>query len=157
MNDNPSDKPNAKILFSTEYDDDSADVETLWAYDLGNDRYRIDNLPYFAYGVSWNDVVYAPFNADEQRAAYVKVLEKSGNRTIRIIFEEPIDENAESMALLDRLTKIGCDFENANGILVVINIPATVDLFEAAELIENTGVTWEYADPTYEEIFGDDE
>lgn len=49
-------EPNAKVLFRVEYeDDDTADVETLWAFDLGEDNYRIDNLPYFAYGVSWND------------------------------------------------------------------------------------------------------
>jgi hypothetical protein len=35
------------------------DVETLWATTLGEDRYRLDNSPFFAYGVSWLDVIEA--------------------------------------------------------------------------------------------------
>jgi hypothetical protein len=132
-------------------------VETLWAFDLGDDRYRLDNLPYFAYGVSWNDIVYAPFDPEEERPTFKIVLEKSGNRTIRIIFEVPFNEDPESRALLDKLVDLGCDYENANSKLVVINILGLVDLNEVAALLNETGVTWEYADPTYEELFPDDE
>ncbi len=35
------------------------DVETLWASPLGNDLYRLENSPWYAYGVSWQDVVEA--------------------------------------------------------------------------------------------------
>ena len=58
-------EPNAKVLFRVPNEDGGADVETLWAYDLGSDKYKLDNLPYYAYGVSSDDVVLAPFNEDE--------------------------------------------------------------------------------------------
>jgi len=57
-----STEPSAKIVIRTTYDDGSADMETPWAYDLGNDRYKLDNLLWFAYGISWHDVVLAPFD-----------------------------------------------------------------------------------------------
>lgn len=153
-----SDEPNAKVLFRVEYDDsDEADVETLWAFDLGDDNYKLDNLPYFAYGVSWNDIVYAPYDPDEERATFKHVVSKSGNRTIRIIFESPVEDGSESRALLDSLVGMGCEFENANDILVVINIPPAVELADVAETLIEADVQWEYADPTYEELFPDDD
>ena len=154
-----SDEPNAKVLFRVEYDDsDEADVEILWAVDLGEDNYKLDNLPYFAYGVSWHDVVYAPYDPDEEHASYKHVVSKSGNRTMRIIFDTSFKEAPESKALLDRRVQLGCDFENANGKLVVINIPPSVELSDAVEILDEAdeSVGWEYADPTYEELFPDD-
>jgi hypothetical protein len=35
------------------------DIETLWADPLGGDLYALDNLPWYAYGVSVEDVVEA--------------------------------------------------------------------------------------------------
>ena len=86
---NEPSKPNAKVLFSVPDEDGGADIETLWAFNLGSDKYKLDNLPYFAYGVSWNDVILAPFDEDEQFPTFQKVVSKSGNRTIRLIFDTP--------------------------------------------------------------------
>ena len=55
------------------------------------------------------------------------------------------------------LVALGCDFENANGKLVVLNVPPLVELKEVAEHLNDAGVWWEYADPAYEELFPDDE
>ena len=151
-----SSEPNAKILFRVPNEDDGADVETLWAFDLGSDTYKLDNLPYFAYGVSWNDIILAPFDEDEQFPTFQRVISKSGNRTIRIFFDVPFESDNETADLLNTLVSIGCDFENANNKLVVLNIPATVELNEVAEQLNDADVQWEYADPTYEEVFPDD-
>ncbi|HET6160752.1 MAG TPA: DUF4265 domain-containing protein [Dongiaceae bacterium] len=85
-----SQKP-AKVLFRVPNEDGSAEVETLWADDLGGDRYRLDNCPFYASGVSWNDVVYAPYDLDEEFPTFRSVLEKSGNRTIRVILDPPAE------------------------------------------------------------------
>lgn len=152
------DETNAKVLFRVEYDDsDEADIETLWAYDLGDDNYRLDNLPYFAYGVSWNDIVYAPYDPDEERATYKHVVSKSGNRTVRIIFDTPVEDGNKSQDLLDNLVEMGCQFEGANKVLIVVNIPPVVELADVAETLIEADVQWEYADPTYEELFPDDD
>jgi uncharacterized protein DUF4265 len=82
---NDHDQPTAKVLFRVPNEDGTAEVETLWAVDLGNDEYKLDNCPFFAYGVSLHDVVYAPIDVDEGRAVFQRILIKSGNRTIRVI------------------------------------------------------------------------
>jgi hypothetical protein len=146
-------EPNAKVLFRVPNEDGSAEVETLWAYDLGSDKYKLDNLPYYAYGVSCDDVVLAPFDEDEQFPTFQKVVSKSGNRTIRIIFDTPFESGNESEALVNRLVTLGCDFEGANKKYIVINIPSSVELNAVAEQLNDADVSWEYADPTYEDLF----
>lgn len=150
---NKPSEPNAKVLFRVPNDDGGADVETLWAYDLGSDNYKLDNLPFYAYGVSCDDVVFAPFDEDEQFPTFQKVVSKSGNRTIRIIFDIPLESGNESEALVNRLVTMGCDFEGANKKYIVINIPSLVDLNAVAEQLNDVDITWEYADPTHEELF----
>ena len=45
MSDN---QPAAKVLFRVPNTEGGCDVETLWAYDLGNDHYCLDNSPFYA-------------------------------------------------------------------------------------------------------------
>jgi len=49
-----SDEPK---LVKVELRDEEGEVETLWAFDLGNHRYKLDNTPWYAYGVSTGDVI----------------------------------------------------------------------------------------------------
>jgi uncharacterized protein DUF4265 len=74
MDDSP--QPNAKVLFRVPDDDGSAHVETLWAASAGDDTYKLDNSPFFAYGVSWEDVVFAPFKAEEGFPTFERVVSK---------------------------------------------------------------------------------
>jgi len=134
--------PDAKVVLV----DDDGRVETLWAFSLGGDRYRLDNSPWYAYGVSMGDVVEAPAGEDG-RPTFAKVLEKSGFRTLRIAPEpEASDE------LLKGLRALRCDFEGANRRYLTLSIPADVQLQGIIDLLNERGVNWEYADPTYESV-----
>ena len=123
------------------------EVETLWAFDLGGGRYRLDNTPWYAYGVSWQDVVEATADADGQ-LQFKRVLEKSGNRTIRIVADEPFSD-----AWLDQITRLGCSFEGANRKYIGVNLPPGVDLAVVAAFLTDANIRWEHADPTYEEYY----
>jgi hypothetical protein len=154
---NESSQPNAKVLFRIPNEAGGADVETLCARDLGEDKYQLDNLPYYAYGVSSGDIVLAPFSENEGLPTFEKVITKSGNRTVRIIFDVPVASGNASGALINRLVDIGCDFEGANRKYIVVNIPPSVDLDTVAQLLTSAEVSWEYADPTYETLFPEKE
>ena len=108
-----SPEPDAKVLFRVPREDgtDAADVETLWAWHLGDDKYKLDNSPYYAYSVSWQDIVHAPYDEDEDFPTYRNVIEKSGNRTIRIIFDPPVASENKSAKFVDALVELGCDYE----------------------------------------------
>ena len=79
----------------------------------------------------------------------VKVVSKSGNRTVRITAEEPFKEE-----WLEKIVSLGASYEGANRRYVGINIPQDLNLDVITSFLVAEGVDWEYADPTYEEVHG---
>jgi hypothetical protein len=148
--------PDSKVLFRVPEDDGSAQVETLWATSLGNDEYRLDNSPFYAYSVSWEDVVFAPFDPAEGRATFQQVVKKSGNRTVRVIFDPPVQDGNESDQVLQGLVGLGCSYEGASRGYMSINIPPPVDLSAVRQYLVVKRAQWEHADPTYAELFPDE-
>ena len=136
--------PMVKIAFR----DDEGDVETLWAFDLGEGRYKLDNTPWFQYGISTQDIVSASPEQDGM-LFFVSILAKSGYRTLRVQSEEHIDPS-----FLEQLIAAGCSYEGANPKFIAIDVPPAVELSVPVGLLSNSGLLWEYADPTYEQIHG---
>jgi len=124
------------------------EVETLWAYDLGGGRFRLDNTPWYAYGVSWQDIVQAAPDQDGQ-LQFEKVVEKSGNRTVRITADQPFTDE-----WLKRIVELSASYEGSNRRYLGINIPPGVDLESITSFLTEQNVRWEYADPTYEQVHG---
>lgn len=156
MSDEPV-EPNAKVLFRVDREDESADVETLWAFDLGDDVYRLDNSPFFAYSVSWKDEVYAPFDMVEGFPVFQRVHTKSGNRTIRLILDPPFHPGNSTDTLLQRLLEMDCSYESATRSLFAVTVPPESDFSGVVDLLIEQGVQWEYADPSYDEIYPDED
>jgi hypothetical protein len=140
-------------MVKVELRDQYHNVETLWATPVGKDRYQLENSPFFAYSVSWLDIIEAEPIAKGEVPAFVRVVEKSGNRTIRIIFKPPVDKSQESQAVLDKLVEMGCSYEGANPAFVAINIPPSVSLEAVCEYVKSTGREWEHGDPSYDELY----
>jgi hypothetical protein len=133
------------------------EVETLWAFDLGGGRYRLDNLPWYTYRVSLGDVIEAAPDAGGQ-LHMVRVVTKSGNRTLRLFFagaDLHADWPAEIREAMDRLVVAGCSYEGANRRYQAVNVPPEVDLETVTRFLTDAEVRWEYADPTYEDIHGE--
>jgi hypothetical protein len=124
------------------------DVETLWAEVMGDGRYRLANTPWYAYSVSWQDVVEASADADGQ-LQFVKVVSKSGNRTVRIRSEEPFTSE-----WLGKVVDLGASYDGADHCLIGINIPVETELGVITSFLTAEGVEWEHADPSYEELYG---
>jgi hypothetical protein len=130
----------------------AGDVETLWAVPVDVNLYRLDNSPFFAYGVSWQDVIEAR-PALDQFLEYVRCVRKSGNRTLRIIFQNYRSEDQPAKEILRELRNLGCSYEGMQPRMISINVPPSVDLEEVTGFLsERSGLQWEYADPTYEEV-----
>ena len=151
-----SSSPDSKLVLRIENDDGSVNVETPWATSLGEDLYILENSPFYAYNVSWQDVVYAPLDADEERPLFRHVHRKSGNRTIRVIFDPPVEEGNASDKKLKKIVELGCSFEGANNSYIVLNIPADIELDAISQFLTSEEVQWEHADPSYEKLYGSD-
>lgn len=130
------------------------EIETLWATPVATKQYRLENSPFYAYGVSWQDIV----EAQPDEAGYlefVRTLRKSGNRTVRVIFQNCRTEDPPAQIILSELLRLGVTAEGFQPLLVSLNVPPSTELQVVADfLTEQAGLTWEYADPTYDEIYG---
>lgn len=148
--------PKAKVLFRVVDEDGQASTETLWAHKLSSDRYKIDNCPFFAFGVSLHDVVLAPKDPTDGIPTFQSVLSKSGNRTIRVLFDPPVKAGNSSDKILQGLVAMGCGYEGATSSYIALNIPSRVDLVAVRDYLASQNAQWEHADPTYEELYADD-
>ena len=148
--------PNAKVLFRVPNQDGTTEVETLWATHIESDNYKLDNSPFYAYGVSWEDMVSAPFNSEEGHPTFHHVVSKSGNRTVRVVFDPPIEPGNRSDGIVQRLITLGCSYEGANRKYISVNIPPHVELEPVRKYLIECDVTWEHADPTYDQLFSSD-
>lgn len=147
----------SKVLFRVVDEDGDVHVETLWATALGEDRYRLDNLPFYAYGVSWDDIVLAPFDATEGMATFKAVVTKSGNRTVRLQPDPPLSPGNASDGIIKGLVALGCDYEGSNPGYIAVNIPPDVPLDTIRDYLIERDLVWEHADPTYKTLFPDDD
>jgi Domain of unknown function (DUF4265) len=97
--------------------------------------------------VSLGDVIHAPFDPDEGFPTFREVLSKSGNRTVRVIFDPPVTSGNSSDAVLKGLPAMGCSYEGANAKNVAVNIPPLVDLSAVRGYLIEREVAWEHSDP----------
>ncbi len=124
----------------------------LWAEPLGSGRYRVESCPFFAYGISRDDVVRALDATGEEAPRLEDVIEKSGHRTLRLALDARV-ELGDTMVqgLLERLLELGCTHETLRPKLVAIDLPGPVDVTIVAELLQALSdegtIVWEWADP----------
>ena len=140
-----------KITFKTS----DGFVETLWAQSLGNAQYKVDNSPFFVYRISWNDIVEGE-KAPDGSINFVRVLKKSGNRTLRVIFEAFEIESDAAQPILQKIKDLNCSYEGFAPSLISINIPSQENLANLTDYLDSSNLNWEYADPKYEDLFPND-
>jgi hypothetical protein len=129
----------------------AGDSETLWASPIADNLYRLENSPFFAYGVSWQDIIEAEPNRD-RLLEYVRCVKKSGNRTLRVIFELFGSNDEPARAVLGHLSELGCSYEGMQPRLISVNLPPRVSMKVVTDFLnEQPALRWEYADPTYED------
>jgi hypothetical protein len=124
----------------------------IWAEPLGSGRYRVESCPFFAYGVSRDDVVRATEPGRDEAPLLEDVIEKGGHRTLRLALDPAVDVADRSVqGLLERLLELGCTHETLRPKLVALDVPREVDVAVVAELLQSLAddgvILWEWADP----------
>lgn len=150
------DEPDAQVTFHIANEDGSVDVETLWGYSLGGDRYQIDHSPFYAYSISYDDVVLAPKDPANNEPTFAEVVEKSGHRTVRIILEPPLRKGNASDDFINHMIRLGCSYEAANDSFLALDIPPATDFDKVRDALVEADMQWEHADPSYEELYDDE-
>jgi hypothetical protein len=141
-------RPTSKVLIRN----DSGYEETLWAFELGNDVYKLDNSPFFAYGVSYQDEILAKPRRPGEIPEMIRIHKKSGNRTIRIAGDKKTGRDRIGEKVLNDILALECSYEGASRRYVSVNIPPEADLEKVVDYLIEHNQFWEYADPTFEEV-----
>jgi hypothetical protein len=141
-----------KVLFELKRDEDGyppADTEGLWAEPLGNNLFKIDNVPFFVKGISCEDVVEAePDSKGELR--YRALVRPSAHNTLRVIlFRESPDPRPleERVADLRRqLEQVGCSTELSHmpGLVAVETDSASINRALGVLQSGEKANLWEY-------------
>jgi hypothetical protein len=111
------------MAFNLPAEDDDPDhpwppyaVETMWVEALGDDRYRIDNIPFFVKPLAIDDIVRGQRSESDSTSEFVWFSERlqwSGRSTVRVITFSDEDE------ILTTLKDMGCSFERLHPIIAV--------------------------------------
>jgi hypothetical protein len=130
--------------------------ESMWAREIEGDLFALKNLPFFAFGLNFDDVVHAPEDGEirEVRA----VIRPSGHRTLRVVFHAHLTVD-EQVVHLDTLKDLGGSFERATDRMVAIDVPpgAAYDAMVAllTKLETDDALVFETCEARNAEGFGD--
>ncbi|WP_332452947.1 DUF4265 domain-containing protein [Chryseobacterium aquaticum] len=130
-----------KVLFEVQYDEDYIIKESVWAFKLNDNKYKIDNIPFYASGFACNDIVSAEEHSEQLYVS--ELIEASGNSTVRLLFQNTNDIKEVRKFLKDN----GCDSEQSNvDSLIAVDIPFNISYKGIKEFLDNgeANEKWEY-------------
>jgi len=134
----------------------NGEVDVVWATVVGS-YFRIQAMPLRVDGISRHDIVEAFEVEPENRGGYgvvgsagvfefERVHTSSGNRTLTILFDSPLQESDPRRDLMDHLSRLNCDFggyEHRHAVSVQPN----QDIDQVCGYLDSCGFTWEWANP----------
>lgn len=107
-------------------------VEELDATPQNGDRYRIESIPVFVYGMSKYDVVQVVRVKDDSRLWVERTAEPSGHWTVRVLPVAP--DGLEEVAA--QFVKLGCHSHATPFGLVAVDVPPGVPVSAIMERLE---------------------
>jgi len=110
--------------------------ETFWAHQKGEDLYQIRNVPFFAYGLNFLDIVRT-FPAATAGELFISSLDRpSGHQTLRVIFS-PETPPAAREPILRRLEQMGVATERYNESAYSVDIPVQLNFDAVFDFLED--------------------
>lgn len=120
-------------------------VESVWVEPLSDRTARIDNVPFYALGMSCGDVV--EMAVVDGRFQFVAILEPGGHSTYRIfLLGDTTRESPDFRSRWAPLEELGCSMEGATERLLAIDVPPDADIHRVCELLEagERSGTWDF-------------
>ncbi|MTI17161.1 DUF4265 domain-containing protein [Rhodobacteraceae bacterium RKSG542] len=122
-----------------------AGKETLWVTPLGGNRYRVDNMPFLAKGVSLNDEVTGV--RTKRGLQFSEIFKHRGHSTFRILVEETATPEEFQEQWL-KLAALGCTCEDIDGDIPLfsVDVPPTVNVKKVIIILEDVSHMniWEF-------------
>lgn len=125
-------------------------AESMWAFRLDDGTYQIDNVPFYAYGINYKDIVRVDASDATTLPVVTEVVTPSEHDTIRVIFPRSIGAKKQQ-PVIEELQKMGVSVERAFGNYVALDIPPEVNydvVRDRLDELESKGILeYETCDP----------
>lgn len=109
--------------------------ETVWAETLPTGHFRLRNVPFYARGLSFGDVV-ATRETEESPCTFDRVIERSGHSTYRIRLSEAVSlEDLTFDRYWQPLEAEGCTYERGTERLIAVDVPDHAHIHRVYELL----------------------
>lgn len=121
--------------------------ESVNATKVWDQKYRLENSPFFAKGVSYKDIVAA--EKVKNRLIFVDTILSSGHSTYHVLLKDKMVKPQEWLIYWDPLEEIGCSYEENRELaltMLAIDVPSGTNIREVYKLLElgeRAGV-WEF-------------
>jgi hypothetical protein len=133
-----------KIFFELEQDEDGYPPdrwESIWAYEVPQNLFCVDNIPFYVKGISSGDVVLA--KDDGEQLVFEELVHPSSNSVIRVY----VSDSEDVQAARDGFRALGCQSELSHvPKLFAVEIPAEIDFDPVGNLLAEGDETgrWHY-------------
>lgn len=108
--------------------------EILWAEIHTENTCFIRNVPFFAYGLNYNDLV--EINNSDDFPIVTRVIKKNGYKTYRVQLNKPLETPKEIEDFSTMINEYGANIEMANKYMLSINIKPNGDLWGLYDKLE---------------------
>jgi hypothetical protein len=127
-------EPLVKVFIELESTDwHNYKTESLWVRAIGGDLYQICNIPFYAMGLSYGDIIRATLvNGD---LVFMDVARRDGHSTYRFFIMDGITDE-QWLPYWQPLEELGCTYEKGTQHLFGVDVPAHVDVNRAYELLD---------------------
>jgi hypothetical protein len=111
------------------------EAENMWAQPVENGKYRIQNIPFYAYGVSAEDIVNTTLI--QGVLTFASVARRGGHSTYRILLSDGIYlQEGTVMNLWGQMQALGCTYEGANSKWLAVDVPPSAEIYKVYSLLE---------------------
>lgn len=139
-----AEKHHRKIFFELVQDEDGyppVTCESMWAFEMSENLFCIDNIPFYVRGISSGDLISAKNNGE--KLLFENLVRPSSNSVFRVL----LADTEGVQAARDSFRALGCPSELSNvpG-LFAVEIPGDINFDTVANLLDNGEESgrWEY-------------
>jgi hypothetical protein len=110
--------------------------ETLWTENMGDNRYRVDNIPWFAHGLSYNDIISVEDVSADEPLVFDRLIEHCGHSTYRVMPTFSDEKGHEAFhQMIDALRQLGCAVERNTASFFAVDVPPTSNVGAVYEIL----------------------
>ena len=104
-----------------------AATESVWAEPLDDGTYKVKNVPFYAKGLSCEDIVEA--EPQEGTLVFKRVVRHNGHSTYRI-YAASGRTTPDAESVVEKLQEMHCDIEPATDNLVGVDVLPEADIYK---------------------------